>query len=153
MLANFNQTVIQADGRFLNDAELQELQTYAHSFSTRQAAYQILSQKGEALTISALRQLAANHRQEVQTHGAKCKRDMNHVLQEIAKSVLMGDPDVFREGFALWMENITRAVHKNNSALQAYTHLKAVVNQEMPATCAALVVPYLDELITAFSGT
>lgn len=153
MLANFNQTLMQADGRFLNDTELQELQTYAQSFSTRQTAYQVLSNKGEALVVAALRQLATTHRQEVQTHGAKCKRDMSYALKEIAKAVLMDDSEVFQQGFALWMENITRAVHTTNSAAQAYTCLKAVVNEAMSAECAALVVPYIDDLITSFSRT
>lgn len=153
MLANFNQTVMQADGRFLNDPELQALQTYAQSFSTRQTAYQRLSKNSEALIIAALRQLATTHRQEVQTNGAKCKRDMDYVLKEIAQAVLMGDSEVFQQGFALWMENITRAVHTTDSAAQAYTCLKVVIKQAMPADCEALVVPYIDDLITSFSRT
>lgn len=153
MLATFKQTVRQADGRFLNDTELQALQAYAQSFGTRQRTYQVLHSQGEAMTMAALRQLAATHRQEVKTHCVKCKRDMDYALKEIAKAVLVGDSEVFQQGFALWMENITRAVHKTNSAAQAYTCLKVVIKQEMSAECAALVIPYIDNLVTSFSRT
>jgi saccharopine dehydrogenase-like NADP-dependent oxidoreductase len=152
MLATLHNAAVQADGRFLNDEELRGLQTYVQSYKTRLATYQLLSQRGEALVMAALRQLALTHRQEVQTHSSKCKRDMSYALQEIAKAVLTGDPEVFRQGFSLWMENITRAVHKGNSAARAYTCLKAEMQKELPAECAALVVPFIDDLITSFSG-
>jgi hypothetical protein len=152
MLATLQNTTVQADGRFLNDQELHGLQTYVQSFRARLATYQFLSQQSEALVIAALQQLAKTHRQEVQTHSAKCKRDMSYALQEVAKAVLTGDPEVFRQGFSLWMENITRAVHKGNSAARAYNCLKVEIQKEMPAECAALITPLIDDLITSFSG-
>lgn len=152
MLATFYQASTQADGRFLSDQELQGLQAYTQSFEARRQTYQILSQNGDALVIAALQQLATTHREEVKTHSAKCKRDMDYALKEIAKAVLLADEDVFRQGFALWMENITRAVHRGDSAARAYACLKAEILKTMPAACAALVVPYIDDLITSFSG-
>ncbi len=152
MLTTLHTATVQTDGRFLDDEELRGLQTYIQSYKTRLATYQLLSQKSEALVIAALRQLAMTHRQEVQTHSAKCKRDMSYALQEVAKAVLTGDPEIFRQGFSLWMENITRAVHKGNSAARAYSCLKAQIQKELPTECAALVVPFIDDLVMSFSG-
>lgn len=152
MLAALNDVAMQADGRFLSDQELQGLQTYIHSFQARRAAYQFLSQRGHALVVAALQQLATTHCQDVQTQRAKCQRDMAYALKQIAKAVLLDDSEVFKQEFSLWMENITRAVHQGDSAARAYTCLKAEITQAMPAACATLVVPYVDNLIHSFSG-
>ena len=152
MLSTLNQTTAQAYGRFLSDQELQGLQAYVNSFQVRRQAYQLLSQNSETLVIAALKQLAATHYQEVKTYSTKCKRDMDYALKEIAKAVLMDGEEVFKQGFSLWMENITRAVHRGNSAAQAYAYLKAEIIKTMPEDCAALVVPYVDDLIMSFGG-
>jgi len=148
----FAQTVREADGRYLTDQELQVLEKYAHSYSTRDRAYQILSEKANTLVVDSLKKLAATHRDEVVNHSGKCRRDMTYALKYIARSVLTDEPEVFRQDFSLWMENITRAVHKGDSATRAYQHLKVEIQAALPKECAALVVPYLDDLITAFSG-
>lgn len=153
MLTTLTQAVLQADDRFLNDQELQGLERYIQTFTARNQAYQILSQNADELVIQTLKRLAQTHRPEVEAHGAKCKRDMSYALQYIARAVLMDESDVFKQDFALWMENITRAVHKGDSAARAYSCLKMTIQQSMPTHCAALVNPYLDDLITAFSGS
>lgn len=152
MLATFNQAVHQADGRFLSDSELQELESYIQSFSARSQAYKFLSDNADTLVIQSLRQLARTHRQEVQSHSAKCRRDMSYALKEIAKAVLMDESEAFKQEFSLWMENITRAVHKGDSAARAYACLKEELKKSMPPQSVNLVVPYVDELIQAFSG-
>ena len=152
MLSTFSQTAAHADGRFLNDQELQGLEAYVESFSARTQTYQTLSSQANELVLRSLRKLAQTHRQEVVTHSAKCKRDMDFALKEIARAVLLDEPEGFKQDFSLWMENITRAVHTNNAASRAYRCLKAEICTALPGDHAALVTPYLEELITAFSG-
>jgi hypothetical protein len=91
------------------------------------------------------------HRQEVETHSVKCKRDMDYALKCIARAVLMDEQDVFQQDFVLWMDNITHALHKGNTAAQAYRHLRTAIQGAMPTECANLVTPYVDELVEAFS--
>lgn len=152
MLTTLNQTALQADGRYLNDQELQGVEHYIQTFAARHQAYEILSAKADELVIRSLKGLAQTHRSEVESYGAKCKRDMAYALKYIARAVLMDESEVFKQDFALWMENITRAVHKGNSAARAYRCLKVEIQAAMPSECAAVIVPYLDDLITAFSG-
>jgi hypothetical protein len=152
MLTTLNQVLLHADDRFLNDQELRGLENYVQTYSLRQQAYQMLSDQANDLVMQALKQLAQSHRQDVETHGAKCKRDMAYALKYVARAMLMDESEAFRQDFALWMENITRAVHKGNSAAVAYGYLKQEIQKALPAQCAILVTPYLDDLITAFSG-
>lgn len=149
----FTPTVDNADGRYLTDAELQVLEQYVQTYRTRKQTYQILSVKANDLVLQSLKQLAMTHRKEVQTYGGKCRRDMTYTLQYIARAVLMDEAETFREGFAVWMENITRAVHKGDSAARACRCLKTEVQKALPVECSALVVPYIDDLITAFSNS
>lgn len=152
MLTTFNQTIQQADDRFLSDSELHALEAYVQSFAVRQQTYQLLSQHADELVIGALRQFAQTHRKDVEADGAKCKRDMAYALKYIARAALMDEADAFKQDFALWMENITRAVHKGDAAAKAYGCLNQVIQAKLPNQCAAIVTPYLEDLIMAFSG-
>jgi hypothetical protein len=151
MLITLHQAILHAEDRFLNDQELQGLERYVDSFEVRYRAYQLLSQRADELVMQALKVFAQTYRSEVETHGAKCKRDMGYVLQYIARAILMDDAEVFKQDFALWMENITRAVHNGRSAAQAYGCLKGQIQTALPAQYSALVVPYLDDLIMTLS--
>ncbi|MGF1460160.1 MAG: hypothetical protein ACFBSG_14185 [Leptolyngbyaceae cyanobacterium] len=153
MLLTLNQVATQADGRYLSDQEIKQLEVYIQSYDVRLKTYQLLSQNSASLIIASLKQLAKTHRQEVQAHSFKCKRDMEYALKEIAKAVLMDESELFKQSFALWLENITRAVHKSDSAARAYAHLKAEISRAMSPECAALVVPYIDDLILSFTAT
>lgn len=152
MNSTFVATLHQADGRYLSDQELQPLETYCRGFGQRQQTYQLLSAQAETLVMQSLQRLAQTHRSTVQEHGPKCKRDMAYALSCIAKAVLSDETAGFQEDFVLWMENITRALHKGESAARAYGFLKLEIEERFPSPCAALVVPYLDNLIAAFSG-
>jgi hypothetical protein len=153
MNSTFEATLLEADGRYLSDAELDPLEAYRSSFAVRLKAYELLREQADALVIDALRGLIATHRQTVQTHGQKCQRDMTYALSRIAKAVLVDEAQEFQEEFALWMENITRALHKGESAAQAYRLLKQAIQAKLPGACTKLITPYLDDLILAFSGS
>jgi hypothetical protein len=153
MITTFAQKAIKADGRFLNDEELQGLEAYAQTFAPRNQAYTLLSQRSDELVLQSLRQLARIHRNELKVYGATCKRDMAYALKCIAQAVLTDELEEFQQDFALWMENIMRAVHKGELAAHAYRSLKIEVQKALPPQSAALVTPYINNLITAFSDS
>ncbi|MDA0674211.1 MAG: hypothetical protein O3C67_10970 [Cyanobacteria bacterium] len=152
MKRTFTTTLREADGRYLSDNELDPLETYWSSFAIRAQTYQLLRDQADTLVLQALRRLAQTQRATVQTHGQKCQRDMAYALSCIAKAVLTDEAQDFQEDFALWMENITHALHKGESAAQAYGFLKQAIQAQLPETSAQLVMPYLDDLIMAFSN-
>jgi hypothetical protein len=151
MNSTFFDVTQQADGRYLSDQELQPLETYLNTFATRVEAYESLRDNADSLVMQSLRRLVQTHRRVVQEHGAKCKRDMLYSLSYIARAVLSDDETAFQQDFLLWMENITHALHKTESATRAYGFLKQEMQDTLPPQCAALVIPYMDELINTFS--
>lgn len=141
----------QSDGRYLSDLELRPLAQFVTSFDSRSKTYMQLKAEGETLVLSALRQLMLTHPEAVQMHGAKCQRDMFYTLECIAKAILLDSPDGFVEEYVVWMQNITRALHKENSAIAAYRCLQAKITDTLPTEAAQLVNGYLEQLITALA--
>lgn len=140
----------QSDGRYLSDLELRPLAQFVASFDTRFKTYTRLREDGETLVLNDLRQMmAGSYREVVQAHGAKCQRDMLYTLDCIAKAVLIDDPDGFMEEYVMWMQNITRSLHKEKSAIAAYRSLQGEVRAAFPDASAQLVNNYLDKLIQA----
>jgi hypothetical protein len=135
----------------LSDLELRPLAQFVTSFDSRFKTYTQLKAEGETLVLSALRRLMLTHREAVQEHGAKCQRDMLYTLECIAKAILLDNPDSFMEEYVVWMQNITRALHKEDSAIAAYRSLQTEITGTLPTEAAQLVNGYLDQLITAFT--
>lgn len=141
----------QSDGRYLNDLELRPLAQFVTSFDSRSKTYLRLKAEGKTLVLSALRRLMLTHPEAVQVHGAKCQRDMLYTLECIAKAILIDNPDGFVEEYVVWMQNITRALHKQDSAIAAYRALQTEITGTLPTEAAQLVNSYLDQLITALA--
>nr|WP_242024885.1 hypothetical protein [Leptolyngbya sp. FACHB-60] len=74
---------------------------------------------------------------------------MLYTLECIAKAVLLDDPDGFMEEYVVWMQNITRALHKQDSAIAAYRSLQVEVRAVLPEASAQLINSYLGKLIQA----
>ena len=142
----------QSDGRYLSDAELRPLAQFVASFESRFKTYTRIKDEGEGLVKAALRQLmTTEHRLVIQEHGGKCQRDMLYTLECIAKAILLDNPDGFIEEYVMWMQNITRALHKESSAIDAYRSLQTEITAALPQEAAQLINGYLDKLITAFA--
>jgi hypothetical protein len=146
------ESIQQSDGRYLSDTELRPLAQFVASFESRVRVYVRLKDEGEALVIKALHQLTStSHQQVVQEHGDKCQRDMLYTVECIAKAILLDNPDGFMEEYVVWMQNITRALHKENSAVDAYRSLQAEMSAALPQEAAQLVNGYINQLIKAFT--
>lgn len=142
---------LKADGRYLSDPELQPLETYVRSFADRFNTYTLLQEKTEALVLTTLRRLMqTKHRKAIQDHGAKCQRDMTITLEYISKALLLDDSQFLTDQYLLWMQNITRALHKQDSATDAYEALREEINNSFPAASVAMLAPYLEITIQAF---
>lgn len=146
-------TIHHADGRYLSDQELRPFESLVQSFTSRLAVYNCLQSEGKTLVVNALRRvIQTKHRQAIQDHGVKCQRDMLYTLDCIAKAVLIGDPDSFIEEYVVWMQNITRALHKEDSAVDAYRALQEEIKSTLSVEQALVVNGYLDKLIEAISN-
>jgi len=145
------ETCLQADGRYLSDPELQPLETYIRSFADRFNTYMLLKEKTDTLVLTTLRRLMqTKHRKAIQDHGAKCQRDMTATLEHISKALLLDDSKFLTEGYLVWMQNITRSLHKQDSATDAYEALREEINASFPPASVAVLAPYLEVTIQAF---
>ncbi|MBD2257327.1 hypothetical protein [Pseudanabaena sp. FACHB-2040] len=145
------ESIQQADGRYLSDAELQPLAGYVQSFVVRFNTYSLLREHSQNLVLQTLRKLIQTHRKTVQDHGPKCQRDMGYTLECIARAVLLDDASGFVEEYVLWLQNITRSLHKEESAVEAYRLLKGEIVLAFPPESAQLVAPHLERLIAALA--
>ncbi|MEB3288534.1 MAG: hypothetical protein VKI82_01390 [Leptolyngbya sp.] len=146
------ESIQESDGRYLSDVELRPFAQFVASYETRFTTYAVLKEKGEALVLNSLRRLMqTSHRKVITEHGSKCQRDMTYTLQCIAQAILLDDPKGFMEEYVLWMQNITRALHKESSAIDAYRALQQEISATFSAEGALLINGYLDQLIQAFT--
>jgi hypothetical protein len=146
-------TAQKADGRYLHDQELKAFESLVDSFTTRLAIYQYLKNESQTLVVNALRRvIQTKHRQTIKEHSAKCQRDMLYTLQCIAKACLIGNTELFVEEYVVWMQNITRALHKEDSAIDAYRALQEEVKTTLPSEPSRIVNHYLDKLIDAIAN-
>ncbi len=143
--------VLQADGRYFNDVELQTLEHYQQTFSLRLQTYNLLGQHADHLIMETLRQMLAVDRQAIQTHGETCKRDMTYVLRSVALAILKDDEEGYKQTLILWMQNIMAALNKESQSSRAYRLMQDVVKQTMPTESAALVNHYLGLFIDALT--
>lgn len=141
----------KADGRYLDDDELQPLEHYTRSFVLRFNTYTLLQEHSQQLILNTLRRLIQTHRKTVQENGNKCQRDMAYTLECVAKAILLDDAPGYVESYVLWMQNITRALHKETSAVEAYRLLQTEVAATLPADSASLVNEHLEHLVVAFA--
>ena len=151
MPSRLDQTIAQVDGRYLSDAELSDVQGFVNTYGLRLRTYNMLRERSDELILSALRQLMRSHRQVVQTQGNVCKRDMGFVLRYVALSVLRDDTEGFVENLVLWMENITKSLKKEESAIRAYQSLRLIIQTKMSDEMVQLIDPYLDIFIKAMA--
>lgn len=146
------ESIKASDGRYLSDLELRPFAQFVASYETRFTTYALLKEKGETLVLNSLRRLMqTSHRKVITEQGSKCQRDMIYTLQCIAQAILLDDTQGFIENYVLWMQNITRALHKESSATDAYHALQKEVTATFSAEGALLINQHLDQLIQAFS--
>ncbi len=140
-------TVLQADGRYLTDDELQPFQSLRKTHATRLRTYGLLEEQAEALINQALDTMAQTEPNTISQHRSVCQRDMSYVLRAIAVAILQDDEAAFIEQLVLWMQNIMKAVQKEKQSAWAYRILQEVVSEKLPAMNARLVNHFLQVFI------
>ena len=144
--------VLEADGRYLNTRELQPLEQYLQSYTTRLETYQQLRDQSEKLTLQALRKLAQAYPEIIQQHGQRCKYDMSEVLRYMAVAILRDDEVFFKEQIMSWLDTILLAHRKTNQCAIAYRALQEAISNSLSPAGNSLVRPYLDIVILALQS-
>ena len=137
------QTIIDADGRYLAPDELQPLESYFDTYQKRLSAYQEIRQKGDDLVLAALRKFMLVHPEIIQRSGKRCQFDMTEVLRYIALATLLDDEFMFREKMMFWLDTMLRAHGKQEACCKAYRHLQEAAQEQLTAETAELVRPMI----------
>ncbi|MDX2098545.1 MAG: hypothetical protein SFW36_12275 [Leptolyngbyaceae cyanobacterium bins.59] len=134
------------EGQYLSDEALDALKGYLSDYPKRRKTYEILMKASEQLIAATLQQLEKTDYQTIQVHRNICIRDMTEVLRLIARAILLGDDDGFYD-FLLWMQNMMRAVHKEEQSARAYSIMQSIVQAKFPPEEGTLIRGYLNRVV------
>lgn len=149
MNRTLDQKIADVDHVYLTDSDLFNLERFASSFSVRVKTYNLLRDRADEITIRALKLLAQQYPELVQKQLQRCKYDMSNMIRYTSLSVLRDDELFFRETLMDWLANIINSYQIAKECSTAYRLFQAVVDEMLPAECAALVKPYSEMAISA----
>ncbi|GBO56741.1 phycocyanin beta chain-like [Pseudanabaena sp. lw0831] len=149
MNRTLDEKIANMDHIYLTDNDLYNLERFANSFSVRVKTYNILRDHADEITIKALRLLAQQYPELVQKQLQRCKYDMSNMIRYTSLSVLRDDELFFRETLMDWLANIINSYQIAKECSTAYRLFQSVVDEMLPAECAALVKPYSEMATSA----
>jgi len=144
-----DEKITAIDHVYLTDSDLFNLERFANSFSIRVKTYNLLRDHADEMTIKALKLLAQQYPELLQKQLPRCKYDMSNTIRYASLSVLRDDEVFFSETLMDWLANIINSYQVAKECSTAYRLLQSVVDEMLPAECAALVKPYTDMAINA----
>jgi hypothetical protein len=103
----------------------------------------------EEMTTRSLQLLAQQYPELLQKQMQRCKYDMSNTIRYASLSVLRDDELFFTETLMDWLANIVKSYQVAKECSIAYRLLQSVVDEMLPAECAALVKPYTEMAIAA----
>lgn len=148
MFVELQKLSVEADARYASDDELDFINSYIQSFSTRSQTYlklQALESKIIEQVYTKLRSLDPTLLQDgSEDISDKWKRDTLRVMRYVALTVLIDDPEHLKSQFLIWFQTIMQAFNAESSCHATYDIMQQVVKQVLEPQEAALVNPVLE---------
>lgn len=129
---------------YLTDIDLLSLERFASSFSLRVKTYNFLRDRADEIMMRSLKLLAQQYPELVQKQLQRCKYDMSNVIRYISLSILRDDELFFRETLMDWLANIISSYQVAKECSTAYRLMQSVIDEMLPAECAAMIKPYTE---------
>ncbi len=136
--------------RYMRDQELAVMENYVNTFTVRLQAHNLLKSEQERLIASALREFGKTESALLDQHRQLCVRDMRFVLTMLAHVVITDDVVRFHDSL-LWLQNIMRSIKHETYATKGYKLLQNAITNSLPAECAKVIEPYLNQAISMVS--
>ena len=136
--------------RYLRDQELAVMENYVNTFAVRVQAHNLLKSEQERLLSSTLREFAKTESAILDQHRQACLRDLRFMITMIAHVVITDDVVRFHDSL-LWLQNIMRSIKHEAYAAKGYKLLQAAIANHLPAECASVIEPYLNQAISMVS--
>ena len=144
-----DEKMTEIDRVYLTDTDLVNLERFANSFSVRVKTYNLLRDHAEEITVRTLKLLSQQYPELLQKHLQRCKYDMSNVIRYASLAALRDDEVFFSETLMDWLANIINSYQVAKECSTAYRLLQSVIDEMLPAECAAIVKPYTDMAISA----
>ena len=148
MLSQLQRLSTETDGRYATDAELAFFQAYLKTARLRFGLYQKLQILEPQIVQQVLARLQLENpgllRVENTDMTAKWQRDTVRTLRYAATTLLIDDPDIFKERMLLWFQTIMRSFGAERSCYETYKVMAAIVQQHFTPEEANLLCPLLD---------
>lgn len=135
------------DRVYLTDSDLFNLERFANSFSVRVKTYNLLRDLADEITVRSLKLLAQQYPELIHKQLQRCKYDMSNMIRYTSLSILRDDELFFRETLMDWLANIINSYQVGKECSTAYRLFQTVIDELLPAECAALVKPYSEMAI------
>ncbi|AFY70256.1 Phycocyanin [Thalassoporum mexicanum PCC 7367] len=151
---SFEGMILEPERSYLQDNDLRELEQYAHSFTDRLKAYELVRDYADEIVLDALKRLAADYPEQARANKQdKCQYDMTIVLRYMALSMLREDEHFFRDKMIDWLGTVITSSHVRAECADGYTKLYKVISSRLPANRAVMFKPYIDIAIATFKGS
>ena len=148
MLQQLERLCTNTDGRYATDAELSFFQDYLRTARLRFSLYQKIQKLESKLVQKTLAQLKLTNPNLLMQGNvdmtAKCQRDTVLMLRYTAASLLIDDPDIFRDGVLIWLQTIMKSFKTENSYRETYRIIQIVIRQSLTPEEAKLFSPLLE---------
>ncbi len=151
MLKQLSSLMIEADGRYATERELQFLKDYLQSVDQRISTYEKVRDAADIIIseIEAEKNLRNQTEQEKlfymgsEDRSQTCLRDMKGILRCSAAAMLVDDLERMRQAVLLWYYTIVRAFSYQKDAEIMYRLLEKLVEKHLTEEEAELMKPIL----------
>ncbi len=151
MLKQLSSLMIEADGRYATERELQFLKDYLQSVDQRISTYEKVRDAADIIIseIEAEKNLRNQTEQEKlfymgsEDRSQTCLRDMKGILRCSAAAMLVDDLERMRQAVLLWYYTIVRAFSYQKDAEIMYRLLEKLVEKNLTEEEAELMKPIL----------
>lgn len=146
MNATLEQIFSEAEGRYLNDKEVKQLNLYVDSFARRVQAMQEAERVEPRWVQDVITNVWRTHPEFEQKHGyarEKCSRDVTYVLRYCVLAMLRNDTQMLTDKLLYWLRTILQSFEFSEVIDTTYRGLIDYGKEHLSRDSYRLLAPYL----------
>ena len=149
--------LFKAEGRYFDDREASELESYAEGLLVRADSMQAIERAEKAILDDVVAAVMKKHQIISKDYGpeaeARVRRDQALVLRYATASMLMHDKNFIHDKLAVWLRTIMNALCKPEQVIFGYRALVDACRAHLSPDDAEAVIPYIEVMIAEFESS
>ena len=141
--------LIEAEGRYLTPAALDQLKIYVKGWPERRSAYQRLRSLEKTLVLATLKDLQQESPDLSPRVQELCQRDLVLALRHSTLAMLLQEEDLLQERLIDWMEEQVRLYDLQGTYTTLYRLLQQNLKQQLSSSDLELIRPYITQVQVA----